>query len=92
MIRERMRETRVREGKVEVLVVVEWVEGRAQIEAWREGPAWHIQEARRRLEWWEGVMRVEGGEIGWAGSQRILKAMLGRGDPWDLLPLHCPSQ
>ena len=34
-------------------------------------------------------MRVEGGEVGWAGSQRILKAMLGRGDPWRLLGLAC---
>ena len=34
-------------------------------------------------------MRFEGGEVGWAGSQRILKAMLGRGDPWKLLGLAC---
>ena len=37
------------------------------------------------------MIRVEGGEAGWAGSQRILKVMLGRGDPWRLLGLGCEN-
>ena len=54
MIRERLRETQVEEGRVQVLVVVGCVEARAYKEAWREGPAWHIQGARVGLKWWAG--------------------------------------
>lgn len=54
MIRERLRQTQVEEGGVEVLLVVEWVEARAYKEAWREGPVWHIQGARIGLKWWAG--------------------------------------
>ena len=37
------------------------------------------------------MIRVEGGEAGWAGSQRILKVMLGSGDPWRFLGLGCEN-